>query len=511
MKITYRIRQYLIIGIITYTLLILILTLFAIQFSLYYFTVTGITLFILYMELNLKNYMKKKEDELNALDWLLSEIRHRYYVHGMVDEAMKEALDECKDRKLKYIIERILAVLASPDPKCAADIFNKEIQNRYYGMLLTLSMMVIEFGDKHQEGQSLYLTNLKSLRSELHMELKNMKATKHHFVGLTFIILFPMMTLKLIESWGISNLEELGTYYHGTYQILFYLSIFVITIGLYYLFYLFKAPIKIIMKEHTLLNEVSKLRIFVRVRDNYEDICGKYSRYQERLLLEVGETIDLTAFLVKRLFMFSSVFLCVIVIGLWLFGIKNFGSCALVSLCFALIGMKIPVWLLRYRRHMMQMYMEEEVLQYHSILMMLMYMDRISTYELLEAMEEFAVIFQKPLKACLTEYESGQMKALRHLKEKVCNQAMEKLIDNLIMCDEIGVEKALDELTLEKNFYNEKRRQQSEYNLEKKGVLCKFLAFIPLVFTIGFYLILPFITVSIGKLSDISLEIASGK
>jgi hypothetical protein len=138
-------------------------------------------------------------------------------------------------------------------------------------------------------------------------------------------------------------------------------------------------------------------------------------------------------------------------------------------------------------------------------------MDRISTYELLEAMESFAVIFRNQLKGCLTEYESGQLKALVHLKEKVSNEAMEKLIDNLMMCDEIGVEKAMDELTLEKNFYNDKRKQQNEYNLEKKGVLCKFLAFMPLIITIGFYLILPFITVSIGKLMEISQEISTGK
>lgn len=511
MRITYRIKQYLVIGIITYTLVIFLLTLLGTSFSIYYFTVTGVALFIIFTELNLSNYMKCKEDELEDLDWLLSEIRHRYYVHGMVDEAMKEALDHCKHKKLRHNIERMLQVLSSPDSKCSADIFNKEVKNRYYGMLLTLSMMVMEFGDKSLEGQSLYLTNLKSLRSELHIELKNMKTTKHHFVGLTFIILFPMMSLKLIENWGISNLEELTEYYHGTYQILFYISIFVITIGLYYIFYLFKAPMQVTMKEHTFLNDISRLGLFTRFRVNYEEICGRYARLQQKLLLEVGETLDLTTFLTKRILMFSIVFFVCMSIGILLFGWSKLGYCIMICFILAFLGMKIPVWLLRYRRHMMQMCMEEEVLQYNSILMMLMYMDRISTYELLESMEEFAVIFKASLKACLTEYESGQIKALNRLKERVSNQAMEKLVDNIIMCDEIGVEKALDELTLEQTFYNDKRKQQSEYNLERKGILCKFLAFVPLVITIGFYLILPFITVSIHKLLEISKEIATGK
>lgn len=511
MRIQYRIKQYLILGIIIYTLVILVLTLFQIPFSLYYFTVTLITIFILYMEMSLKHENKQKEEEYISLDWLLSEIRHRYYVHGMVDEAMKEALDNCRDKKHRHKITRMIEVLSSADPKLSAEVFKKEINNRYYGMLLTLSLMVMEFGDKNMEGQSLYLTNLKSLRTELHLELRNMKTTRHHFVGLTFVILFPMMSLKFIEAWGMQNLEELAAYYHGTYHIIFYLSIFVITIGLYYIFYIFKAPVRVILKEHVLLKYLTKLKLCKRFVLNYEELLGKQARLQRKLLQEVGETLGLESFLWQRVLLSALVFVTVTTIGLVLYGFFSIGTILLVSCCLSFLAYKIPIWLLRYRRQMMQMYMEEEVLQYHSILMMLMYMDRISTYELLEAMESFAVIFRKQLKACLTEYESGQVKALMHLREKVSNEAMEKLIDNLMMCDEIGVEKAMDELTLEKNFYNDKRKQQNEYNLEKKGVLCKFLAFMPLIITIGFYLILPFITVSIGKLMEISQEISTGK
>lgn len=511
MKIQYRIKQYLIFGILTYTAVILVLTLLEIPFSVYYFTVTLIALFIIYMEMSLSSEMRRKEEELKSLDWLLSEIRHRYYVHGMVDEAMKEALDSCMNKKLRLKIQRMIEVLSSADPKISSELFRKEVDNRYYGMLLNLSLMVMEFGDKSMEGQSLYLMNLKSLRSELHLELRNMKTTKHHFVGLTFVILFPMMSLKLIEAWGIKNLEELSTYYEGTYQILFYLSIFILTIGLYYLFYLFKAPVRVILKEHNMYKYIASHRLIKRFAINYEEIFGRYARRQRKLLLEVGETLGFEAFLCKRIILSSFAFLVSALIGIWLFGFICIGMILLVSFVLSSLSCKIPVWLLRYRRQMMQMYMEEEVLQYQSILMMLMYMDRISTYELLEAMESFSVIFKKQLKACLTEYESGQLKALQHLKEKVSNEAMEKLVDNLMMCDEIGVEKAMDELTLEKNFYTEKRKQQNEYSLEKKGILCKFLAFVPLIITIGFYLILPFISVSVGKLLEISQEISSGK
>ena len=56
-------------------------------------------------------------------------------------------------------------------------------------------------------------------------------------------------------------------------------------------------------------------------------------------------------------------------------------------------------------------------------------------------------------------------------------------------------------------FIGKKRKQQNEYNLEKKRVICNFLSFIPLFLTIGVYLIIPFVTVSISKLMEISTEI----
>jgi hypothetical protein len=130
MRIQYKIKQYLIFGILSYTIVILLLTMFAIPFSLYYFTVTLVALFIIYMEMSLRSEMKRKEEEYRSLDWLLSEIRHRYYVHVMVDEAMKEAMDVCKDKKLRHKINRMIEVLSSAYPKISSEIFKKEIDNR---------------------------------------------------------------------------------------------------------------------------------------------------------------------------------------------------------------------------------------------------------------------------------------------------------------------------------------------------------------------------------------------
>lgn len=511
MRIIHKGKMQIISAIILYALSLTILTILNISFSLYYFSVIAVLLFVINMEIYWKKENRIFEKQLLELDWLLSKVRHRYYVHGMVDEAVEEAYEVCKTPGLKEKIYAIYEALCSVDMNLAKEKFKYMNQNRYFRMFLTLSLMVMEFGDKAVEGQSLYLRNLKRLREEIHIELKNNQTLKHHFSGLTFLIVVPITTLGAIESWGLSNLPELSNYYEGAYRILFYAFLFILTVGLYYLFFLLKTPIKVISKQHPWLKLVSKHSLFIRYRRNYEHFFPRAFEKLRISLIQVGETMEISEFLCKRIicgflgFSFSFLWTFFFLMYLWK------GRIIMLVLLTSILCFYLPVWVLKYRVRLAKVYMEDEVFQFQAILMMVMYMDRISTFELLEIMEDFSIIFKKQLRQCLLDYDVGQREALLQLKENTYCEAFHKLIDNLIMCDDIGVTKALDEVALEIQFYSEKRQQQTNYQLEQKGILCRFLSFLPLVTTIALYLILPFVTVSLSKLMEISDAIATGK
>lgn len=511
MRIIHKGRKQILTAIVLYALSLMILTILNISFSFYYFSVIAVVLFVINMEIYWKKENLSYEKELLDLDWLLSEVRHRYYVHGMVDEAVEEAYEVCKNSKLKEIIYVIYEVLCSVDISLSKERFKLRNQNRYFRMFLTLSLMVMEFGDKTVEGQSLYLRNLKNLREEIHIELKNNQTLKHHFSGLTFLIVVPLTTLGAIEYWGLSNLPELSAYYEGAYRILFYAFLFILTVGLYYLFYLLKTPIKVISKRHPWLKQASTHILFVRFCRNYEHFFPRTLEKQRISLMQTGETMEISEFLCKRIICgflglsISFLWYVIFLASLWKDGVLFIGLLSFI------LGFLIPIWVLKYRVRLAKVYMGDEVFQFQSILMMVMYMDRISTFELLEIMEDFSIIFKKQLCQCLMDYDVGQKEALQQLRENTYCKSFHKLIDNLMMCDEIGVTKALDEVALEIQFYSEKRQQQTNYQLEQKGILCRFLSFLPLVITIALYLILPFVTVSLSKLMEISEAIATGK
>jgi len=173
----------------------------------------------------------------------------------------------------------------------------------------------------------------------------------------------------------------------------------------------------------------------------------------------------------------------------------------LVILTAAYIAYCYPYWMILFRKKILKMNMEDEVIQFQSIILMLMYIDRMTVLNILEFMENFAVIFKRSIQDCINDYANGDVEALEKLKGKEIFEPFRRLVDNLIICDKIGLEKAFDEIAVDRMNYTEKRKHENEINLTNKLSIAKLISYIPLILVVGFYLILPFIIESLNQLN----------
>ena len=57
----------------------------------------------------------------------------------------------------------------------------------------------------------------------------------------------------------------------------------------------------------------------------------------------------------------------------------------------------VPVIVLKFQVFMRRMDMEDEVMQYQTVILMLMHIERVSVEYILEWLERFAVIFKEPI------------------------------------------------------------------------------------------------------------------
>ncbi|MBO5478575.1 MAG: hypothetical protein J6A04_02515 [Clostridia bacterium] len=172
----------------------------------------------------------------------------------------------------------------------------------------------------------------------------------------------------------------------------------------------------------------------------------------------------------------------------------------LLSLVFAFLGYMAPIWILMFQIKMRQLEMEDEVMQFQTIILMLMKIERVNVEIILEWLERYANIFKEPITKCVNNYEAGAWEALEELKNDVSYTQFIRIIESLqAAVEKIPIKDAFDELDTERAYYQEKRKESNERLIAKKGRIGKIIGFAPMVCLFVGYLIVPLVV--IGMLS----------
>lgn len=175
----------------------------------------------------------------------------------------------------------------------------------------------------------------------------------------------------------------------------------------------------------------------------------------------------------------------------------------LTSFVLAFIAYYVPSIILFIRNKIREMEKENEIMQFQSIILMLMYIDRIDVQTILEWLCRFSYAFKEPIATCLNNYESGAYEALEELKEDVPYKDFQRFIEQLQSAVErIPIRDAFDELETERAFFHERRKEGNERLIKKKTAIGKVLGFTPMVLLIGGYLVAPLMIVSIMQMMN---------
>lgn len=174
----------------------------------------------------------------------------------------------------------------------------------------------------------------------------------------------------------------------------------------------------------------------------------------------------------------------------------------IISLFVGFVAYFAPDVLLFVRNKMREMEKENEIMQFQSIILMLMYIERIDVQTILEWLERYSYAFKDAIATALNNYEAGASEALEELKDRVPNKDFKRIVDGLLSAVErIPVREAFDELETERNFYYEKRKESNERLIGKKVRMGKAIGFTPMVILIAGYFVGPLMIVSIMQMS----------
>ncbi len=175
----------------------------------------------------------------------------------------------------------------------------------------------------------------------------------------------------------------------------------------------------------------------------------------------------------------------------------------LLAFVFAVVAYMAPIGILMFQCKMRQLEMEDEVMQFQTIILMLMRIERVNVEIILEWLERYSNIFKAPITKCVNNYEAGAWEALEAMKEEISFMPLVRIVESLqAAVEKIPIRDAFDELDSERDYYKERRKESNERLIKRKGMIGKVIGFAPMVSMFVGYLIVPMVFIGLTSMSN---------
>lgn len=500
----------------------------------------------------------------------LQKVRHHYHECNMVDQSILMCIDEVP-YEIGLHMQTIYDIITSPNMKYETDKYIDSCPDKMMLTFLAICSSIQEAGDGLVDGKSKFLTGLEQLTADVSDELLMKKKSKYAFMALSWIAIFPVVAIKPIETWVVTNMEEVKSFYNGIYGIVAMVTIFVLSFIMHSLVISLRDKEREIEKDNDMFARVAEIPVISDFLSKV--IRKKFSKYNyyNNEMKGMGDHTGPKAFLLKRLAFGMTAFIVTIVI-LFFSGItqkindlndfseafvtatvpseeyresmrsiaKEYTAMSkrddikpedltikimketglkqtyaeqvadvvnarlndyyntyfkwfyiLIALVLGLIGYMVPVWMLKFKHPVINMRKQEEVLQFQSLILILMYMDGINLEEILEWLERFSYCFKEEIATCRMNLNSGQEKALTDMQTLVQYQPFSNFVDNLKAIDKVGVIDAFDEVKQEREFNRKKKELEMTESLEEKASKARMASYVPVFATIVMYMLVP--------------------
>ena len=534
----------------------------------------------------LDNNLLKEQVEFFA------EIRHAYHEYNMVEEAIYQiSLDD--EKSVSKQGDQIYEILISDDPETELEKYYDTAPNSYLKEFAGISYLTKEFGDREEDGSSLYLKNVDNITQEMQIEILKRDRLNYVFQSLPFISIAPVLLIEPLKNWATSNFAFTADFYNGKIGMVVQILIVLVTVAAYMLVRRIKdnggVQVDIAQNDNPWQEKVYKTPILKQIINNFVPKPGsKDYRKMQQLMKDSASKAKMEWIYVNRIALaivtaiVSIIFFMILhrVAINWVYtepttetqilgqlsdreqraadeltqqdnyfldrlkgdlditqaevesemrksvyyedDDENIPTDAerileklrvvnseymqwfeiLLAIAFAVIAYMVPVWLMIFQKKMRQMEMENEVMQFQTIILMLMKIERISVEMILEWLERYSNIFKEPISKCVNNYEAGAWEALEELKNSVTNQDMIRIVESLqAAVEKIPIKDAFDELDADKDYHRERRKQANEVLVSRKGLIGKGVGFTPLIGLFVGYLIIPLVVIGLSSMS----------
>lgn len=469
--------------------------------------------FWLWISLRRKGH-EEEEQLLREQERFLEELAGQYAKRGDMLEALEESTQVCGGSAQRRLMGLLDALKAEDRPE---DGFRSGDCTGNAGSLLlfTLCYTIRSFGDLRIQGVSLFVHNIRYIKEEVRMELLRRQEGRYAFLGLTALCVLPFFFSIPVQLWSASISGELNRFYTGTYGFVTLMVCFFLTVFSAVCVQELQYPTMPGAGRHLLAQRLLQLPGLATLIDLH--IAAHYSRYlKKNEALKVLQGFgNIREFLVQKLFcaLFGALLAGAVMAGCFMAGAKNGisqavdGSISALGVCLVLaaaaaIGYFLPdAWVIILQVRIGQQ-KSEETLRFETLILIVMHYKQITVEEILRWMERFSVVFSRALQRTVDDFSYRRRESLEKLKEELAYEPAIKLVDALIVCDDIPVSQAFYDLEGERAYHMEQYRQKAESLQREKAAFARVIAFLPFVALLALRLVVPFVLEGLTQLGS---------
>lgn len=247
-------------------------------------------------------YEKADSKLLEQFYIFLKLFRHNYYMSGKkIDDAIYMSIDE-SPFEISLHMQRIYQMLISIDMQKEVDKYVLVAPNRFILSFVAMASSVMEYGDKElEDGSSMVLTNVDSIKDEVHDEMDHIKKNQLLFAGRIAISLFPILGIKPVQWYAFHFMPEIKDFYTSTMGITFEVILFLLCLVSYAAIMNLKDRRIKELKEYRILFKLSKIPFINAILTKEANRnFSKTQKLNDKLKL-TGEQMGFKQFLLRRI------------------------------------------------------------------------------------------------------------------------------------------------------------------------------------------------------------------
>lgn len=484
----------------SYTLMFTLI--FGLRPSLFSFYTAIFVSYVVHVELLAVAARNTETKILSQIIRFISSVRHHFFTNHNIVHAVWESFDSV-GKELRPQILSLYHCLAEEDMEQSVTKYQEGTAHKYLKMFLSLAANITEHGDSLVDGVSVFTTNLIWMKEDIHRDLREMKRSVFLFSGASFLLVLPLLTMPFIKGWAHATFPEVEEVYRSVYGVLMETAVFLLTILLYQFLGDLKERNNFHYSKHILLSKLTSINVIHQLLDNYIERNYRKIVRQKEILKRIGENHTVETLLLWRVLLGCGMAVVMLLIFLIAPHKDNYGIREPMAVLFALLlGYWYPYLVIWYRQRIILNRMQEEVLQFQSIIHMQMNLEGMDGRTILSSMEQFAVIFKPTLRICLNGYGNDDTEALLQMKASEQYPPFQHIADCFLMIQDIGMKGAFAELSSEIRNFREDRKVEREIMLERRTQAAMIISLLPFVVVLLAYLMGPLVYISLKMLNQ---------